>query len=48
MGGTAPAGAVVTTSEDTFYNTGWFVAGDNQTGIATAWALTAMAECAHP
>jgi len=48
MGGTAPAGAVVTTSEDTFYNDGWFVSGDNQSGIATAWALTAMAECGHP
>jgi uncharacterized phage infection (PIP) family protein YhgE len=48
MGGTAPAGAVVTTSEDTFYNDGWFVSGNNQSGIATAWALTAMVECAHP
>jgi hypothetical protein len=48
MGGTAPAGAVVTSNEDTFYNDGWFVSGDNQTGIATAWALTAMVECGHP
>jgi hypothetical protein len=48
MGGTAPAGAVVTDSEPTFYNDGWFVAGDNQSGIATAWSLSAVVECGHP